>query len=84
MTNSDGKPKRVQLPWNNGKMFQYDLDWTTLERVIPMDKGIPAGWAMTHDWDKPNIAYIDTGDDFIYVADSKQDFKLIGKPMKNS
>lgn len=79
LTNSEGKPKLFQLTWNNGKIFQYDLDLTTLERVIPMDKGIPAGWAMTHDWDKPNIAYIDTGDDFIYVADSKQDFKLIGK-----
>jgi len=76
---SDGTQKLFQLTWNSRKIFQYDMNLTKLERTIPMDAGIPAGWAMTHDWNQPNIAYIDTGNDMIYVADSRQDFKLVDK-----
>merc|ERR1712226_360594 len=42
-----------------------------------MPSQIPAGWAITHDWDKKNIAYIDTGNDKIYVVDVFKDFKVL-------
>lgn len=44
-----------------------------------MTDKIPYGWAMTRDWDDHRIAYIDTGDEYLYICDSSKDFELINK-----
>jgi len=44
-----------------------------------MTDKIPYGWAMTKDPSNQSIAYIDTGNSFIYKVDTTKDFELVDK-----
>ena len=77
--NKDSEPKIYQLTWDSHLIFEYDIGLTKLERTFNMTKYIPKGWGMTHDWQNKSLAYIDTGDEYIYKADSTKDFALFDK-----
>lgn len=75
----NGEHKIFQLTWKAHKIFQYDLELKGVERTFDMTQLIPKGWAMTRDSNNSTLAYIDTGDEYIYKADSSKDFELVDK-----
>ena len=62
LLDSNGEKKIFQLTWKAHKIFQYDLNLKKLEKTFDMTREIPAGWAITADWNDRSIAYMDTGD----------------------